>query len=890
MNPVEKFLVCLYSEPNYLAVNILENLLANNCFVNIVTEDVGGWIEKTSYIAAKNRFSVGNSKSFSENIYYSYILFCSGFLDKKNLGQDVNKFLKTVDYQNKKTFFILPGEVYGEIKIGLQGDTTNAGIIYLGDVLGPRIDLQSNLKIPNYLNEIINSRSLTMPVGEILYPIFVSDAAKQLVKWLFAFGPFGKEIFLIGQDTSSSTFWQVNTKLIGEIKLNTVTDSASGKLPKGVEIFRINKDLTFTLTETYKWISLKPVKQTRKPTKKHSFKKAKILILTLLLIFLLPILTLLINGGLSYFSYRQFLSGNSQVSQNLLYVNKFVSNIGYFESRVLKHIPLIGHFYKESEYMSYVITNASKMGIEGIPVVRTGGELISNILGDSSYSTLTLLSGMDGKLQHIYEALSNIEEVTVRTNNNNSFTARYVLSKINFETYKELISQTIIIVDKLPNVLGREDSKTYFVLFENNMELRPTGGFIGSYGLLTFDKGRLSDFAISDVYSADGQLNGHVEPPLPIKQYLGEANWWLRDSNWDPDFPTSAKRAEWFLDKEMDKQVDGVISVDLTPIKSFLKISGPIFLSDYNMSINADNLYEKVQSEVQDDFFAGTHKKASFLTALSRSILDKTGGLSSTQKTSVLKLVYDNLDQRHIQVFLHDSEFQNTMEVLGWDGSVFTPACSGNCYSDLVGIVEANVGVNKSNYFVTREANLDIEIDEARIDKTMSLTLKNSASANLGLSGRYKSYVRLLIPENSIAIRAESSIGQNTVVLNPEITNSKGRKEVGTIVEVLAGETKQLVFYWSAELSKQVDQYDVYIRKQAGVDGYPVNVSVSSPIRLLGSSPTFTLTNKNRKAYDKPSDLTYQCSNPPCDAPLPEGYEYWYNTTLVRDLFARFSY
>ena len=171
----------------------------------------------------------------------------------------------------------------------------------------------------------------------------------------------------------------------------------------------------------------------------------------------------------------------------------------------------------------------------------------------------------------------------------------------------------------------------------------------------------------------------------------------------------------------------------------------------------------------------------------------------------------------------------------------------------------------------------------------MTLTLKNSASANLGLSGRYKSYVRLLIPENSIAIRAESSIGQNTVVLNPEITNSKGRKEVGTIVEVLAGETKQLVFYWSAELSKQVDQYDVYIRKQAGVDGYPVNVSVSSPIRLLGSSPTFTLTNKNRKANDKP-DLTYQCSNPPCDAPLPEGYEYWYNTTLVRDLFARFSY
>jgi len=890
MNPVEKFLVCLYSEPNFLAVNILENLLANNCFINIVTEDIDGWIEKTSHIAAKNRFSVGNSKSFSENIHYSYILFCSGFMEKENLRRDINKFFRTVNYLEIKTLFILPGEYYGETEIGLHGDTSNVGIIYLGDVLGPRIDLQSNLKLPKYLNEIINSRSLTVPVGEVLYPIFVSDAAKQLVKWLFAFGPYGKEIFLIGQDTSSTNFWQVNTKLIGEINLKTVTDTVAGRLPKNVEIFRLNKDLTFTLTETYKWISLKPIKKIKKPAEKHSFKRSKLLLLTLLLIFSLPILTLVINAGLSYFSYRQFLSGNSQVSQNLLYVNKFVSNIGYFESRILKHIPLIGHVYKESEYVSYVLINASKIGIEGIPVVRTGGELLSNVLGDSSYSTSVLLSGTDERLRHIYEILSGVEEVTVRTNNGNSFTARYVLSKINFESYKELISQTIIIVDKLPDVLGKENSKTYFVLFENNMELRPTGGFIGSYGLLTFDKGRLSDFAISDVYSADGQLNGHVEPPLPIKQYLGEANWWLRDSNWDPDFPTSAKRAEWFLDKEMDKQVDGVLSVDLNPIKSFLKIGGPIFLSDYNMSINADNLYEKVQSEVQDNFFAGTHKKASFLTALSRSILDKTGDLSPKQKTSLLKLVYDNLDQRHIQVFLHDSGFQNTMEVLGWDGSVFTPVCSGNCYSDLVGIVEANVGVNKSNYFVTRAATLEININEARIDKTMTLTLKNSANANLGLSGRYKSYIRLLIPENSVSIKTKSIIGQNTVVLNPEVTNSKGRKEVGTIVEVLAGETKQLVFYWSTELNGRIGEYNVFIRKQAGVDGYPVDVSVSSPVKLLGTSPIFTLIAKNRNIDDNPSGSKDLCSNPPCDAPLPEGYKYWYNTTLVRDLFARFSY
>ena len=68
------------------------------------------------------------------------------------------------------------------------------------------------------------------------------------------------------------------------------------------------------------------------------------------------------------------------------------------------------------------------------------------------------------------------------------------------------------------------------------MELRPTGGFIGSYAIMTFDKGRLAEIVVNDVYTADGQLKGHVDPPEPIRKYLGEGGWFLRDSNWDPDF------------------------------------------------------------------------------------------------------------------------------------------------------------------------------------------------------------------------------------------------------------------------------------------------------------------------------------------------------------------
>lgn len=178
-------------------------------------------------------------------------------------------------------------------------------------------------------------------------------------------------------------------------------------------------------------------------------------------------------------------------------------------------------------------------------------------------------------------------------------------------------------------MLGMNAPKKYLILFQNNMELRPTGGFIGSFALITFEKGRMNQIVVNDVYSADGQLKGHVDPPEPIRRYLGEANWYLRDSNWDPNFKSSAIKAEWFLDKELNQKVDGVISIDLYLIQELLKITGPIYLSDFNKTIDSSNLYLTTQSEVEDNFFPGSTKKASFLTALSRSLITEIENLDS---------------------------------------------------------------------------------------------------------------------------------------------------------------------------------------------------------------------------------------------------------------------
>ena len=98
---------------------------------------------------------------------------------------------------------------------------------------------------------------------------------------------------------------------------------------------------------------------------------------------------------------------------------------------------------------------------------------------------------------------------------------------------------------------------------------------------------------------------------MPINKYLKEANWFLRDSNWDMNFPVSAERAEWFLDKEIDVAVDGVIAIDLNVIKDVLEMVGPVYLNDYQTQVSYENFYEKSKVKLKGTF-SGINQKSRF--------------------------------------------------------------------------------------------------------------------------------------------------------------------------------------------------------------------------------------------------------------------------------------
>jgi len=65
-----------------------------------------------------------------------------------------------------------------------------------------------------------------------------------------------------------------------------------------------------------------------------------------------------------------------------------------------------------------------------------------------------------------------------------------------FANTQELIAFLENTSDTWSAILGFEGTRNYLLLFQNNMELRPGGGFIGSYGMLGIENGKIDNFKI----------------------------------------------------------------------------------------------------------------------------------------------------------------------------------------------------------------------------------------------------------------------------------------------------------------------------------------------------------------------------------------------------------
>jgi hypothetical protein len=311
------------------------------------------------------------------------------------------------------------------------------------------------------------------------------------------------------------------------------------------------------------------------------------------------------------------------------------------------------------------------------------------------------------------------------------------------KTRKLLVYSESIFTQKTPN--------KYLIFFANNMELRPGGGFIGSFAIVTISNYEVQEIKVNDVYDADGQLTAHIDPPKPIEKYLNMPHWFLRDSNFAPDFVENYNKGLFFIEKELGiSDFSGGILLTTTAVENILTAFDSLYLPDFKETINTKNFYLKTQFYTEKNFFPGSIQKRVFLSSVIQQLLLKLEGVSSEKFLVALK---KSLDEKQMVVFLEDSAAQTTFDTSFWSGRVIEPKClsGGKCISDFLFPYDANVGANKANFFINRYFHLKTSIDsQGRINHLLSIQYQNNSPAEIFPTGTYRNYFQVLIPRNSL--------------------------------------------------------------------------------------------------------------------------------------------
>jgi len=217
--------------------------------------------------------------------------------------------------------------------------------------------------------------------------------------------------------------------------------------------------------------------------------------------------------------------------------------------------------------------------------------------------------------------------------------------------------------------MGINGPRKFLILFQNNNEMRATGGFIGSYAIVSVSNGQLKNIFIDGIYNPDGQLKENIIPPRPIRKI--SAGWSTHDANWFPNFPDSAQKIAWFYEKTGGPTVDGVIAITPTVLEKLLEISGPIEMKDYGVMVDSENFVETTQFKVEVDYDRAENRPKRFIADLAPLVINKIMQETDfSQAAKILSVFSGALKEKHIQIYSFDDEVQKLVSQQGWSGEI----------------------------------------------------------------------------------------------------------------------------------------------------------------------------------------------------------------------------
>jgi len=380
--------------------------------------------------------------------------------------------------------------------------------------------------------------------------------------------------------------------------------------------------------------------------------------------------------------------------------------------------------------------------------------------------------------------------------------------------------EQISILKLTPKLIGFNEERNYLLLFQNNLELRPTGGYLGSFGIIKFKDGKPIAFEMHDTNIFDGFGKTITDPPYPLKEYLNIDNWQMRDSNWSPDFMTSAQQVEYFYRLQGGSEAfDGIIAVNATILPKLLELTNPIYLEEFSKEFKSQDVLYQLEYEVERGYIErgiDSGERKAIFKSLVHKILDKIAKEDIWQESEFRNLIINELDTKNILIFLKDTEDQKTISNLDWHGGV-----NQDYENNYLMLTEANLMGRKSNMYIEREVEYFVDFSKERPEVNLKIKFSHSKKEKDWFNEDYRCYLRVYVPLGSYLV------GVNGVLDKTGFFDEFNKTSFGNFITIPAGEEKIIEFKYLLP-KKLKDNYDILVQKQPGIDKIPIKYMIKN--------------------------------------------------------------
>lgn len=429
-----------------------------------------------------------------------------------------------------------------------------------------------------------------------------------------------------------------------------------------------------------------------------------------------------------------------------------------------------------------------------------------------------------------------------------------------------VVEQGIVSALVAPKVLGAGRERTYLVLVQNEDELRATGGFISGVARVSVADGALSSVSFEDSYAVDDFARQYPDPPEPLLEYMLSELWLFRDSNWSPDFPTSARAAVDLYSISRDGAIDGVLALDQRAIQMLVGALGPLQVPGVAEPVTGENVVRvareawKPDPEASGDWWT---RRKDIMGAVLDAAAQRLGqGVSRGDLVALGNTILHALNERHVLLYVADRQIQDQLAEAGWDGAVLESP------GDYLYVVDTNMGFNKANALVEEE--IEYEVDLSDLDQPRgALTVRHHHTLQRPvdrcvheprydetyeqlMERCYWDYLRVLVPAGSELLSATSHTIPGEELLSGRTSAGEvvrhatdlGPDAVATLLLVRPGETLETRFEYAlpSDVLQELDGavvYELLVQKQPGTDSTPLRVRVSLPdgVTMQASDP-----------------------------------------------------